>query len=242
MGRGAAPICVRVMSEAGPALGGGEPTLERQDSGSPRCHRDLFSPPSPTRATVCPGSLTDASCRAKETAMALTHAELMKKLFSNPRFRPAGKSGHACVIPGANPQNLRDRKHPDPSPLPKNSDRPAVAWASQIRLAFQKLRMCHAVMAGAVAARGPTMSTERQTTNLGVRSSNLFGRANQINNLMEIGQSPEEAGVNGGVNIRRLQRRSPLGRELPTEPADVYDRHGYAEETGGSWRQWSDTY
>ena len=33
--------------------------------------------------------------------MALTRAELMKKLSSNPRFRPAEKSGRAYVIPGA---------------------------------------------------------------------------------------------------------------------------------------------
>jgi hypothetical protein len=35
--------------------------------------------------------------------MALTNAELMKKLSSNPRFRPAEKSGQAYVIPGAKP-------------------------------------------------------------------------------------------------------------------------------------------
>ena len=35
--------------------------------------------------------------------MALTNAELMKKLSSNPRFRPAEKSGRAYVIPGVKP-------------------------------------------------------------------------------------------------------------------------------------------
>jgi hypothetical protein len=57
--------------------------------------------------------------------MALTHAELMKKLSSNPRFRPAEKSGRAYVIPGAKPQNLRSLKHPDQSPRPKTRRGPA---------------------------------------------------------------------------------------------------------------------
>jgi hypothetical protein len=33
--------------------------------------------------------------------MALINAELIEKLSSNPRFRAAEKSGHACVVPGA---------------------------------------------------------------------------------------------------------------------------------------------
>ena len=33
----------------------------------------------------------------------MANAELMKKLSSNPRFRPAEKSGRAYVIPGAKP-------------------------------------------------------------------------------------------------------------------------------------------
>ena len=35
--------------------------------------------------------------------MALTNAELMKKLASNPRFKEAEKSGRAYVIPGVKP-------------------------------------------------------------------------------------------------------------------------------------------
>jgi hypothetical protein len=35
--------------------------------------------------------------------MALTNAELMKKLASNPRFKKVEKSGSAYVIPGAKP-------------------------------------------------------------------------------------------------------------------------------------------
>ena len=46
--------------------------------------------------------------------------------------------------------------------------------------------------------------TEHQTTNLGVRSSNLFGRASKINYLAEICQVPLVDGVNGGVNNRVL--------------------------------------
>jgi hypothetical protein len=37
----------------------------------------------------------------EEGPMAITNAELMKKLASNPRFKEAEKSGRAYVIPGA---------------------------------------------------------------------------------------------------------------------------------------------
>ena len=72
---------------------------------------------------------------------------------------------------------------------------------------------------------------EHQTTNLGVRSSNLFGRANKINNLMEIGQAQEERrGKRWGKHPEAPAPILRSRRELPIEPGDVYDRHGYAEE------------
>jgi hypothetical protein len=62
--------------------------------------------------------------------MALTRAELMQKLASNPRFKKVEKSGNSYVIPGAKPQNLRKNiKHPNRSPLDRS------IWAATIGMA-----------------------------------------------------------------------------------------------------------